>query len=129
MTNVAGHDLPEILADAIAVGAWPPIVDQQDIVRVFGEVPEPSFALYSLDEMIGETSRWQVETDPVYLGVGDETLIPSASVLIGDLGYDRPFGIDLRSDPPCIRLLAIDGRWRLVAESVEVLLVRLGVGE
>lgn len=127
MTVVEGHSLPRVLADALESGAWPPAVGVRNMAMVVGESPEPSFALYSLDEMIGETARWQLETDPVYLGSGDETLAPSASVLVGDLGYDRPIGLDLRFDPPCVRLLAIDGRWRVVAESIDHLLRKFGI--
>jgi len=127
VTIVAGHVLPPALADALESGSWPPTVGVREMATVFGETPEPSFALYSLDEMIGETASWQLETDPVYLGSGDETLVPSASVLVGDLGYDRPIGLDLRFDPPRVRLLAIDGRWRVVAESIDHLLRELGI--
>ena len=68
--------------------------------------------MYSVDEMEGETSRWQQETDEAYLGFGEDTLQPALSILIGDLGFDRPIGIDLRTSPAQVRLLTIDGRWR-----------------
>lgn len=119
---VAGHALPGTLARLIRSGEWPPKVASTTLLEVFGEEPEPSAKMYSVDEMEGETSRWQGETDPVYLGLGEESLSPAMSILIGDLGHDRPIGIDLRSSPAPVRLLTIDGRWRAVANSVDELL-------
>ena len=96
---VAGHDLPATLVQQIRRGEWPPALSSNALFQVFGEDPEPSAKLHSLDEMEGETLRWQQETDAAHLGVGAETLEPSLSVLIGDLGFDRPIGIDLRTTP------------------------------
>lgn len=119
---VAGHELPAALVQQVRRGEWPPAVSSNALSQVFGEDPEPSAKLYSLDEMEGETSRWQQEADAAYLGFGDETLEPALSILIGDLGFDRPIGIDLRTSPSRVRLLTIDGRWRLISDSVDQLL-------
>lgn len=109
--EIAGHKLPVGLFAHIRSGNWPLVVSSEALTEIFGEVPETSAALYSLDEMEGETSRWQVETDPAYLGSGQETLDPASSILIGDLGYDRPIAVDLSTSPEAVRLLTIDGRW------------------
>lgn len=119
---IGGHRLPPILVRRVLDGSWPPTTTATLLAEIFGEVPDPSAKLYTLDEMEGETSRWQQETDPAYLGVSDDSLDPTRSILIGDLGFDRPIGIDLREDPAPVRLLTIEGRWRVVADSTDRLL-------
>jgi len=119
---VAGHELPSALLGHILNGSWPPVLNAMALSEVFGEVPEISAKLYTVDEMEGETTRWQHETDPAYLGFGEDTLDPARSILIGDLGFDRPIGIDLRRSPAPVRLLTIDGRWRVVSDSIDELL-------
>jgi hypothetical protein len=122
---VAGHELPAALFERVVRGSWPPAATTATLIQVFGEQPEPSAKLYSIDEMEGETSRWQHETDPAYLGIGEETLDPACSILIGDLGFDRPIGLDLRWSPAPVRLLTIDGRWRVIFNSIDELLMEL----
>lgn len=124
---VAGQPLPEAIAEALHRGKWPAAVRSDRLEAVFGEAPEQSWTLYTLDEMEGETYRWTSERDPAYLGQASEALDPERSILIGDLGIDRPIAVDLRSHPPSIRFLTMDGRWVQVAPTAEALLERLGL--
>jgi hypothetical protein len=125
--NVAGHGLPAALAHAITSVAWPTSVPDGVLEGVFGEAPDPNRGLYSLAVMAAETTAWQSQTNPAYLGIADDDLDPKRSILIGDLGIDRPFGLDLRTCPPCVRFLRLDGRWVRIADSVEDLLERIGI--
>jgi hypothetical protein len=125
-TQVRAHPLPATLVTELEQGSWAERAISPAIADVFGEQPSPSAAFYSLDEMRGETARWVDETDAAYLGSRGETLDPKASVIIGDLGYDRPFALDYRVDPPQVRLLALDGRWAVVTASIDELLGKLG---
>jgi len=124
-TQVSGYLLPAALVTELERGTWLQRAASPTIAEVFGEQPSPSAAFYSLDEMRGETARWVDETDAAYLGRKEETLDPKASVIIGDLGYDRPFALDYRVDPPQVRLLTLDGRWVLVTASIDELLSKL----
>lgn len=84
--------------------------------------------------------RWEsgilVETNPVYLGTANDELPPGdidprRSVLIGDLGHDRPFALDYRdsSEQPSVVLLASTQKagWVRIADSTEELLAKLGL--
>lgn len=124
---VAGHPLPQALSEALRDGRWPAVVPDDRLKEVFGEAPYRSWTLYSLDEMEGETATWKSEQNPAYLGRGPDTLDPEHSILIGDLGVDRPFAVDLTSRPPVIRLLTFDGRWAVVTRTADELVHRLGL--
>ncbi len=128
---VNGHVLPAALLSAIALGKWNPPGDDK-IEAVFGERPSgPAF--YSLEDMEFENQAWVAESVPGYIGIPSEALPPGdidprRSVLIGDLGHDRPFALDYRdSEQPSVVVLASseDGGWLKIAESVDELLDRL----
>ncbi|HEX7131805.1 MAG TPA: hypothetical protein VF228_04485 [Iamia sp.] len=72
------------------------------------------------------TEDWHREADPVWFGTPPDDIDPRCSVLIGELGYDRPFALDLRIGA-AIRFMTIGGRWRPIAESFPALLIALGI--
>lgn len=123
---MAGHVLPEALVAAVRSGRWVALCGSSSVASVFGEMPGQATLFYGFDEMKGETSRWVDEDNPAYLGQPPEDLDPRRSVLIGDLGHDRAFALDYRVEPPSVRLLALDGRWVPVADSIDDLIGRLG---
>ncbi|HEY7074479.1 MAG TPA: hypothetical protein VH418_03885 [Solirubrobacteraceae bacterium] len=124
--EVCGHALPAALVAELDRGTWTRRAAGPRVAAVFGEEPSRSAAFYSLDEIRGETGRWARETDEAYLGRGEESLDPAASVLIGDLGYDRPFALDYRVQPPAVRLLSLAGTWVRISDSIESLIRELG---
>ena len=122
---MAGHLLPSALADAIFEGRWVTRPPHAWFAHAFGEQPDSSALLYALDEMQAMTRDWQDETLETWMGRGDETLERATSILIGELGYDRNIGVDLRSDPPVVRFITHDGRWKLAFQSVDALITSL----
>lgn len=97
------------------------------VERVFGEAPDSTWKFYCLDEILVETEEWRQEDDSVWFGVPPEDIDPLQSVLIGELGYDRPFALDFRGSLPVVRFMTADGRWVQVADSPSELLVALGI--
>jgi hypothetical protein len=134
--TVNGHVLPRVLDDAIKSGRWAPPADLALLAAAFADQPvHPSF--YDADQLRQENSTWVDETDVWYVGEPDRAhapgdLDPRQSVLIGDLGPDRPFALDYRTAPTprVVYLREIEGRsrWTEVAQSVDDLLTRLGIG-
>jgi len=129
---VNGHSLPPALLTLIEEGRWV-APSQERIALVFGESSTLS-EFYPLWQIIEETANWVPETNPAYLGAVDPEvppgdLDPARSVLIADLGPDRPIALDLRSDPPSVVLLrmAQPPRWRRIAVDVESLAAALGL--
>lgn len=130
---VAGFVLPEEWEDVVAVSRWTahredPRVEPEIVEAVFGEAPDSSWRFYAFDEVVGMTADWHEEEDPAWFGVEPEAIAPAMSVLIGELGYDRPFALDYRMHVPCVRFMKIDGRWPVVATSLTDLMERLEGG-
>ncbi len=129
--SVNGLVLPDALCRALASGYWKVPENIQALREVFGERPVfPKF--YSLELMISESASWLREDDDGYRGTPDDMsppgdLDPTESVMIGDLGSDRPFALDYRPEgnPRVVFFAADEGKWRTVASSVEELLNRL----
>lgn len=104
-----------------------PRLDPAVVEQVFGEEPDSSWRFYSVDEIRAMTQDWHAETDPEWFGAAPNDIEPSRSVLIGELGYDRPFALDFRRSPPVVRLMTVDAQWRVVAVSASALLDALGI--
>lgn len=134
--TINGHVLPQPLDEAIRSGRWAPPADLDALATVFDDQPvHPSF--YDANQLRQENATWVDETDVWYVGEPDEVhapgdLDPRQSVLIGDLGPDRPFALDYRTAPAprVVYLRDIDGRsrWTEVTKSIDDLLTRLGLG-
>ena len=95
------------------------------VESIFGEAPDRSWRFYTFDEVVTETEDWHQEEDPAWFGIEPDGIDPEPSVLIGELGYDRPFALDFRTPTPCVRFMRVDGRWPVVADSLSDLIVRL----
>jgi hypothetical protein len=99
---VNGWALPPALVAAMRDGRWK-VPGPAALERVFGEAHE--YALfYSPEQMQRENARWPATTHPAYLGRPDParppgTIDPTRSVLIGDVGPDRPIALDYRGSP------------------------------
>ncbi|WP_460704743.1 hypothetical protein [Myceligenerans halotolerans] len=98
------------------------------VEEIFGEAPDRSWRFYTFDEVVGMTEDWRQEEDSAWFGVEPDAIDPARSVLIGELGYDRPIALDYRASMPCVRFMAIDGRWPVVARSLRDLVDRLEGG-
>lgn len=132
--RINGHLLPDAVIELITAGRWNPPSDEK-IEAGFGERPSrPAF--YSLEDMEFENKAWIVESSLEYIGLPSDELPPGdidpkRSVLIGDLGHDRPFALDYRdsAEHPRVVLLVSseNGGWLRIAESAEELLVKLGL--
>lgn len=76
------------------------------------------------------TADWHEEQDPLWFGVEPDDIVPATSVLIGELGCDRPFALDYRAIIAPVRFMRLDGRWPIVASSLIELMDRLeGCGD
>jgi len=116
--------------DSIAKGEWAKFSKSQRLVAVFTEcdVVHPSF--YDVDGMNFENESWAHETDTVYIGAENAkgnpgTIDPRQSLLIADLGPDRPIALDYRFvDEPSVVYLSDDETqgWVTVASCVDSLL-------
>jgi hypothetical protein len=124
--------VPDVLLRLVASPRWTeylgePRHDPRLIESVFGEAPDPSWKFYTRNEIEGMTKDWHNERDPLWFGRPPDDIVATRSVLIGELGYDRMFALDYRSDEPSVRFMTADGRWVHVADSVADLLARLGI--
>lgn len=95
--------------------------------EVFGEAPDATWKFYTVDETRAMTEDWHQESDLEWFGTGPDDIEATRSVLIGELGYDRPFALDFRGPVPVVRFMTLDGRWVKIAESAAALLEALGI--
>ena len=135
IAQVGGLKLPVDLVAAIRDGRWVAPGDHDLLATVFTDRPvQPNF--YGIDEIFGETTHWHAENDAEtlawYLGSPSNTDPPGdidqqRSVIIGDLGPDRPIALDYRPglDVPSVVYLTSYNGWIEVAPNIESLLVRL----
>lgn len=131
--EINGLTIPPALLDAIANGEWAKLSASRRLTTVFPrcKIVHPSF--YDVDAMNLENANWADETDPVYVGSDRAkgqpgTIDPRQSVLIADLGPDRPIALDYRSgsDPSVVYLAEDDTHgWLTVASNVESFLKKL----
>jgi len=134
---VAGLPLPRALVEVVESGRWTTPPEVGLLETVFRDRPtHPRF--YSLQGIINETEHWRTEIDPEilewYLGSPSDAAPPGdisqqESVLIGDLGPDRPFALDYRRnrESPSVVYLTTYNGWLEVAPNVETFLSMLGL--
>lgn len=105
-----------------------PRLDPFVVERVFGEEPFPSWHFYDLDEIDLMTQEWRLQADEGWFGSPPHNLDVQRSLLVGELGSERPFALDFRgSDEPLVRFMTFDARWRRIASSAGELLSMLGI--
>lgn len=131
-TVIAGMVLPPELDPVVTSARWTGYtedvrLDPLRLEEVFGEPPDSTWRFYTVEEIESMTSDWQQEDDPGWFGSAPNDIHPQSSLLIGELGYDRPIALDYRSAVPVVRVMRLDGRWRVVASSAGELLARLGI--
>jgi hypothetical protein len=97
------------------------------VAEVFGEAPDATWKFYTVDEAGAMTEEWHKESDIEWFGTAPDDIEATQSVLIGELGYDRPFALDFRGPAPVVRFMMLDGRWVQIAESAAALLEALGI--
>ena len=99
------------------------------VCRVFGEVPDSTWKFYDFREIVSTTEDWRREQDPSWFGSEPNDIDAMHSILIGELGYDRPFALDYRDTAPSVRFMTLTGDWIKIAESVPALLASLGIDD
>lgn len=130
--EICGFVLPEEIAALAADARWTAYTEQERlpsaaVAEVFGEEPDPTWKVYDLGEMRSVTEEWHRESDPQWFGSAPDDIDGPRSVLIGELGYDRPFALDFRGEHPVVRFMTVDGRWVMVAASAAALVDALGI--
>lgn len=125
--KVNGHTIPSALLKSISGSKWCEIAKSPRLAVVFPNcsIVRPSF--YDIDAMNLENESWAQESDPVYMGSKSASgqpgdIDPRQSVLIADLGPDRPIALDYRREgEPCVVYLSEDDAhgWIEVAPDIE----------
>jgi hypothetical protein len=131
---VSGFALPDDWSSMVDSPRWTMYrqgdrVEPTIVEAIFGEIPDKSWRFYAFDEVVGMTEEWRIEGDPSWFGIEPDSIDPLRSVLIGELGYDRPIALDYRLHVPIVRFMRADGRWTVVASSLRELLERLNSEE
>lgn len=109
------------------------------MARTFTEVPAPSAKLYSLELIVTENRAWRdapPERQKHYGGPGAKAkgyliVDPQSSLLIGDLGFDRPIALDYSVSPSQPRVVYLPSRapgWIEVARDVPEFLGLINAG-
>lgn len=129
---VCGLELPEEMAWVVGMEVLTGYTEVERlpsslVAKVFGEAPDKSWKFCTLDEARLMTEEWHQESDDGWFGTAPDDIEATQSVLIGELGYDRPFALDFRGAIPVVRFMMLDGRWVQIAESAEALLEALGI--
>jgi hypothetical protein len=135
--SVNGLPLPIALMSALRDTVRRAVLSPEAWRSVFPEELVRHARLYDERLLVNENMSWLSETDFAYLGHADEgdppgDIDPAASVLIADLGPDRPLALDYRksADCPCVLYLADrpnGARWITVAPDVDTFLRKLGL--
>jgi hypothetical protein len=130
---VSGFVLPEEWSSVVDLPRWTAYqqndrVDPAIVEAIFGETPDRSWRFYAFDEILGMTEEWRLERDPSWFGSEPDSIDSLRSVLIGELGYDRPIALDYRRRVPGVRFMTADGRWAVVASSLRELFEKLDAG-
>jgi hypothetical protein len=134
--QINGLPLPDILVAAIGASLWVVPEDPARLRAAFPleEADHPLF--YGLDCMLRENATWPSVTESYYVGTWDADrppgdIDPRKSVLIGDLGPDRPIALDYRTsrDNPSVAYLtgSLDCRWVQAASNIQQLMDLLGM--
>jgi len=130
--EVCGFVLPDEIVALASDDRWTAYTEEERLppalmAEVFGEQPDSTWKVYDLDEMRSVTEEWHQEDDPQWFGSAPHDISGPHSVLIGELGYDRPFALDFRGERPVVRFMTVDARWVVVADSAAALLDALGI--
>ncbi|MCP3879968.1 MAG: hypothetical protein GY701_16480 [Sulfitobacter sp.] len=130
--EVCGFVLPDEIATLADDERWTAYTEQERlpaavVAEVFGEEPDPTWKIYGLEEMRSATEEWHREDDPQWFGSAPHNIEGPRSVLIGELGYDRPFALDFRSEHPVVRFMTVEGHWVVVAASAAAFVDALGI--
>ncbi|HSC76233.1 MAG TPA: SMI1/KNR4 family protein [Pseudomonadales bacterium] len=127
---INGMRLPARLVVAMADGTWTAAGGRWKELFPPDEVVRPK--LYSLNLMHQVNEKWRNESHPVFVGVADDhvtpgKLIPSRSLLIGELQGDSMIALDYRQEDedPSVVFLNLEGRWVEVAASFDEFWLRL----
>jgi hypothetical protein len=126
--TVNGHQVPDALAQVIDAGRWTP-PDTDVLVSVFDDQPsDPRF--YGRAEMLHQNTLFlRMPLSEADSPEGDNLgIVPSQTVLVGDLGTDMSIALDYRLNPAEPRVLyCAEQGWIAVAPNVSVLLESLGI--
>jgi hypothetical protein len=133
---VNGLALPGGLTGALSDGRWSRLGSSPSLADVFGSEPvRPRF--HSLKDIIAINGYWKNERDPAYLGQPDTSrypgdIDPKRSLIVAELGPDQLIALDYRSATgPQVVFASDDAKspWRLVSESIEILLLNLAASD
>jgi hypothetical protein len=131
--HINGMRLPPQLVSAVAENSWASTDARWSDMFPESELVNPT--LYSLDLIRRVNEKWRNESDPAFVGAADGRavpgeLVPSASVLIGELQGDTMIALDYRDgdDNPSVAYLDLHDRWVRVAASFDEFWRRLSGG-
>lgn len=129
----SGFVLPKEWSSVVDLPRWTAYqqndrVDPTVVEAIFGEIPDRSWRFYTFDEILGMTEEWRLERDSSWFGSEPDSIDSLRSVLIGELGYDRPIALDYRRRVPGVRFMKANGRWTVVASSLRELFEKLDAG-
>lgn len=130
--RISGFELPEAIVAIMRDETWTSYTENDRLSpsileQVFGEPPDSTWKFYDEGEIREITEEWHLEDDSQWFGVAPDDLVATQSVLIGELGYDRPFALDFRHEHPVVRFMTVEGRWVQIADSASSLLNALGI--
>lgn len=132
---VFGLPLPIVLVEAINSDKWK-TPSRQSLEKIFpaSEIANPSF--YGPVSLYDENMGWRYVPHGIeFVGSKRAGVLPgdidqSKSILIGDLGIDRPIALDYRNsiDDPSVNYLRgdVEAQWVEVAPNIESFLKALG---
>ncbi|WP_129841609.1 hypothetical protein [Streptomyces sp. RFCAC02] len=126
---VGGLPLPPALVARVRAGSWvAPRADDPVYRAVFHDDAE-SPLFYDEAKLLAENASWQRLSAAGEFGGpqhGDPGFDPARSVVIGDLGPDRPVVLDYRGSAETPRVLYLGpAGWAGIAASAEELIARL----
>lgn len=126
--HVNGLPLPAALLEAMENGSWRTPDNREVWCSLVPQTEVGRPKLYSLKMIVSENASWRTESYSYYIGQPDAEqspgdLDPALSLLIADLGPDRPFALDYResmTQPSVVRLTGhVDTRWIRVTPDIE----------
>lgn len=135
---VDGLPVPEALVELAQQGRWRPPSDPERYVTLFGDrAIQPVFlplARIRLNASWIDQVDYDDEVRQLYIGKPDQNappgdVDPHMSLLLGDLGLDRPFSLDFRRslDTPSVIYLGSRPGWVEVAPSFDAVVDALGL--
>ena len=121
----ANSDLPASLLALIDAGRWKP--PKRTLLEAYFEDMAPEAKFFDTQGMQAATSWWKTEADLTYFGQPEGRPAPTNLVIIGDLGPDQLLVLDYGANPPRVCYFGTDGAWHLIADSIDLLIVQLGL--